>query len=106
MNSQDLTTMKDIGKLIRDIRKQQGVTQEELAGISETGRRFISDVENGKNTTQTGKLLLVLKALGLNLYIFNETPPANAGGIISVQAKLAPYLRALGVQCNVVSLPR
>ena len=72
MNSQDLTTMKDIGKLIRDIRKQQGVTQEELAGISGTGRRFISDVENGKNTTQTGKLLLVIKALGLNLYIFNK----------------------------------
>ena len=72
MNSQDLTTMEDIGKLIRDIRKQQGVTQEELAGISGTGRRFISDVENGKNTTQTGKLLLVLKALGLNLYIFNK----------------------------------
>ena len=40
--------MKDIGKLIRDIRKQQGVTQEELAGISGTCRRFISDVENGK----------------------------------------------------------
>ena len=40
MNSQDLTTMKDIGKLIRDIRKQQGVTQEELAGISGTGRRI------------------------------------------------------------------
>ena len=51
--------MKDIGKLIRDIRKQQGVTQEELAGISGSGRRFISDVENGKNTTQTGKLLFI-----------------------------------------------
>ena len=72
MNSQDLTTMKDIGKLIRDIRKQQEVTQEELAGISGTGRRFISDVENGKNNIQTGKLLLVIKALGLNLYIFNK----------------------------------
>ena len=72
MNSQDLTTMKDIGKLIRDIRKQQGVTQEELAWISGTGRRFISDVENGKNNIQTGKLLLVIKALGLNLYIFNK----------------------------------
>lgn len=72
MNSQDWTTMKDIGKLIRDIRKQQGVTQEELAEISGTGRRFISDVENGKNNIQTGKLLLVIKALGLNLYIFNK----------------------------------
>lgn len=64
--------MKDIGKLIRDIRKQQGVTQEELAGTSGTGRRFISDVENGKNNIQTGKLLLIIKALGLNLYIFNK----------------------------------
>lgn len=72
MNSQDWTTMKDIGKLIRDIHKQQGVTQEELAGISGTGRRFISDVENGKNNIQTGKLLLVIKDLGLNLYIFNK----------------------------------
>ena len=51
--------MKVIGKLIRYIRKQQVVTQEELAGISGTGRRFISDVENGKNTTQTGKLLFI-----------------------------------------------
>ncbi len=37
--------------------------------------------------------------------IADETPPANAGGIILVQAKLAPYLRALGAQCSVVSLP-
>ncbi len=44
---------------------------------------------------------------GQDLFSFlDETPPANAGGIILVQAKLAPYLRALGVQCNVVSLPR
>ena len=35
----------------------------------------------------------------------DKTPPANAGGIILVQAKLAPYLRALGAQCSVVSLP-
>lgn len=72
MNSQNLTTMKDIGNLIRDIRKQQGISQEELAGISGTGRRFISNVENGKSNIQIGKLLLVIKALGLNLYIFNK----------------------------------
>jgi HTH-type transcriptional regulator/antitoxin HipB len=72
MNNQDLTTMVDIGKIIRDTRKEQGLTQEELAGISGTGRRFISDLENGKNSIQTGKLLLVIKALGLNLYIFNK----------------------------------
>jgi HTH-type transcriptional regulator/antitoxin HipB len=72
MNNQDLTTMADIGKILRDTRKEQGLTQEELAGISGTGRRFISDLENGKNSIQTGKLLLVIKALGLNLHIFNK----------------------------------
>jgi HTH-type transcriptional regulator/antitoxin HipB len=68
----NLATMKDIGDLIRSTRKQQGLSQEDLAGISGTGRRFISDVENGKNNIQVGKLLLVIKALGLSLYIFNK----------------------------------
>ncbi|MBE6451600.1 MAG: helix-turn-helix transcriptional regulator [Alphaproteobacteria bacterium] len=67
-----LTSMEEIGNLIRETRKKQGLSQEDLAGISGTGRRFISDVENGKNNIQVGKLLLVIGALGLNLYIFNK----------------------------------
>ncbi len=67
-----LLTMKEIGSLIRVTRKEQGLSQEELAGLSGTGRRFISDIENGKNNIQVGKLLLVIQALGLNLYIFNQ----------------------------------
>lgn len=67
-----LLTMKEIGSLIRVTRKEQGLSQEELAGLSGTGRRFISDIENGKNSIQVGKLLLVIQALGLNLYIFNQ----------------------------------
>lgn len=72
MNNQNLSTMEEIGKLIRDTRKQQGLSQEDLAGISGTGRRFISDIENGKDNIQLGKLLLVIAALGLGLYIFNK----------------------------------
>lgn len=72
MDNQNLSTMEEIGKLIRDTRKQQGLSQEELAGISGTGRRFISDIENGKQNIQLGKLLLVIAALGLSLYIFNK----------------------------------
>jgi len=72
MNNMMLTSMEEIGNLIRETRKKQGLSQEDLAGISGTGRRFISDVENGKNNIQVGKLLLVIGALGLNLYIFNK----------------------------------
>ena len=53
-----------------------------------------------------GMIVVVANVVVFPICLSDETPPANAGGIILVQAKLAPYLRALGVQCNVVSLPR
>jgi HTH-type transcriptional regulator/antitoxin HipB len=59
---------KALGKMVRDARKEQGLTQDDLAGMTGTGRRFISDVENGKETSQIGKVLLILGALGLALY--------------------------------------
>lgn len=72
MNNNKLEDMKSIGDLIKNTRKSQGLTQEELAGISGTGRRFISDVENGKPNVQIGKLLLVIAALGLGVYLLNK----------------------------------
>ena len=41
MNSQDLTTMKDIGKLIRDISKEKGVKKEQIVGITYLDTRFV-----------------------------------------------------------------
>lgn len=45
----------------------QDLTQEDLAGITLTGRRFIVDLENGKETAEIGKVLQVLNALGIAL---------------------------------------
>ena len=72
MAKEKLQTMAAIGALIRRTRKQQGVSQAVLAGLSMVGTRFISDLENGKETIQMQKLLNVLNALGLGLYIFNR----------------------------------
>jgi y4mF family transcriptional regulator len=60
-------TSEDIGKLIRENRKRQGLTQTDLAGVSGTGLRFIVDIERGKETAQIGKVLHVLKLLGITL---------------------------------------
>lgn len=57
-----------LGHIIRDARKEQGLTQDQLAGMTGTGRRFISDLENGKESAQLGKTLLVFAALGIALY--------------------------------------
>lgn len=67
-----INTTSSIGKEIQEARKQQGLTQEELAQIAGTGTRFISDLENGKQNINLGKVLLVLGALGLGLYLLNK----------------------------------
>ncbi len=69
---ENLKDIKELANLIKDARKEQGLTQEDLAGLSGTGTRFVSDLENGKETAQIGKILLVLGALGLGLYAFSK----------------------------------
>lgn len=59
---------EDMGAMIREARKIQGLTQADLAAISNTNRMFISDVERGKATCQIGKILSVLSALGIALH--------------------------------------
>ncbi len=72
MTKKKLQSAQEIGNLIRATRKAQKISQEQLAGVASTGTRFISDLENGKGTIQVEKLLNVLNALGLGLYIFNR----------------------------------
>ena len=63
----------EIGTLIRQTRKQFGVTQKHLALTAGTGLRFIIDLENGKETCEIGKVLTVLNTLGIKMTL---TPPA------------------------------
>ena len=60
---------KDLADIIRQSRKLQGLTQEDLAGLSGLGRRFISEIENGKQTAQIGKVFVVLNVLGIGLQV-------------------------------------
>jgi HTH-type transcriptional regulator/antitoxin HipB len=62
-----MKTMQDIGAAVRQARKRMGVTQADLAMSAGTGLRFVVDVEKGKATVQTGKLLDLLEALGLRM---------------------------------------
>lgn len=64
----------ELGKIIKQSRKKLGVTQKELALTSGTGLRFIIDLEKGKPTCQLGKVLTVLRTLGINLTL---NPPVK-----------------------------
>ena len=56
---------KSLGVLIRQERKQQGLTQEELAGVIGVGVRFLRELEAGKESCQIGRAMQVLAGLGL-----------------------------------------
>lgn len=58
-----------LGAAIRARRKQDGLTLAETAGLTDVGIRFLSELENGKPTVRLDKLLTVMKALGLALYL-------------------------------------
>ena len=59
--------MKELGEFIAAERRRQGVTQLQLSQAADVGRRFVVEVEAGKDTVQTGKLLKVLDALGVSI---------------------------------------
>jgi y4mF family transcriptional regulator len=55
------------GRHVRTVRKQQDLTQTDLALLADVGVRFLVDLENGKETCQLGLALRVMQALGIEL---------------------------------------
>lgn len=62
-------TAADVGTAVRKKRKKDGLTLADAAALCGVGYRFMSDLENGKETVQVGKVLKVLTALGLDMTI-------------------------------------
>ena len=59
----------ELGAVIRDQRKRLALKQLDLAGLGNTGNRFIVDLENGKPTVQLQKVLDLMDLLGLEVVV-------------------------------------
>jgi HTH-type transcriptional regulator/antitoxin HipB len=46
----NLSSTAALGALVRQVRKEQGLTQLDLAGLAGLSNRFIIDLERGKET--------------------------------------------------------
>lgn len=64
-----INNTNELGKLVKETRKAQGLTQADLALSANVGVRFVVDLENGKETAQIGKAIQVCKMLGLTIEI-------------------------------------
>lgn len=59
----------DLGNLIRNERKRQKLTQEQLAALSGVGIRFVRELEHGKESCRIGLALTVMHTLGLSVNV-------------------------------------
>lgn len=71
MSHEGQESSEAIGEKIRDLRREQGLTQAQLADLANTGIRLVGNLGNGKETWQTEKLLRVLSALGVVVHIYS-----------------------------------
>lgn len=62
-----ITGAADLGRIIRQKRKDDGLTLEEAAAVCNVSYAFLSALENGKETVRLNKLLQVLACLGIEL---------------------------------------
>jgi len=70
-----ISTMKELGALLCEVRKSNKVTQGTLAGMANWGNRFVSDVENGKPTVRAQMLFDLIGWLGLEIVIRRKGSP-------------------------------
>ena len=58
-----------IGQLVRQRRKEAGMTLKDAAALANVGVRFLSELERGKPTLQLGLAIRVLQLFGLELHV-------------------------------------
>jgi len=70
-NRQDMTENR-LSLQVKALRKQYGLTQEELSYKSGVGLRFIRDLEQGKNSLRMDKVNTVLAMFGKELGMVDQ----------------------------------
>ena len=69
-----VSTSTELGALIRAVRRGQGLLQVDLAGLGNSGNRFVVDLERGKPTVQLQKVFDMLDLLGLEVEVRRKRP--------------------------------
>ena len=64
--------MKSLGDAIRRRRRELGYTQAFLADYAGVSTSFLSELENGKETIQAGKMMEIIGLLGMDICIMKR----------------------------------
>lgn len=75
----------ELGLVVRAARRAQGLRLDDAAAFAGVGYVFAGDVEHGKETVQLGRVLKLLKQLGLVLVV--DAPDAAAEELARLRAR-------------------
>jgi transcriptional regulator with XRE-family HTH domain len=73
-NKQNIDSIQAIGILVRKQRFERNLSQIEAASLCNVGVRFLSDLENGKESVRLDLVFKVLKTFGLKVFIESKKP--------------------------------
>ena len=91
MNDKIQNTLNIIAQNIQTIRKEKGMTQEDLAFKAEIDRTYIGYIENSKHNITLGMLIKIASALDLE--VFDLLKPLEPKTDIEKLNELFPYIR-------------
>ena len=69
-----LTASADLAPVIRAARKRMGMTQQEFADAAGVGRRFLSELENGKPSLEFDKVIKCALGAGIDIFAKPRRP--------------------------------
>jgi transcriptional regulator with XRE-family HTH domain len=74
-----LTSISELGKVVRRVRKESGLTQKDAAALCNVSLPFLNGLEQGKSTAQVGKVLAVCQRFGIDLRLILPMAPNDPG---------------------------
>jgi y4mF family transcriptional regulator len=70
--SRRIASVSDLGAIVRRQRILLGFSQQRLADLAGTGRRFVSELEAGKPTLEFDRVVQCCAALGIDLFVWTR----------------------------------
>ena len=77
MRFHNITYTARLAKVLRSVRRERGFTQAEVAERAGVSRSWLIEFESGKPTVEVGKVMSVVRALGVCVEIAS---PIRTGG--------------------------
>ncbi|QCN94524.1 XRE family transcriptional regulator [Azospirillum argentinense] len=80
-DSPGMKGMQQFGQMLRELREQRGLTQEDLAGLIERSVQAVSAMERGQNMPRLETLIRISEKLDIPLHnlikVFDPTNPTD-----------------------------